>query len=243
MSSTLRRNLIALAIMAVMLCFMPVREALANLIASNAPRLKTAVDATATATASGTCASGDAICQGGSCPLTMTATAGRTCTGYHVSNEVYIYGAVGEAGFTAQVYSFIQPGGQAILSAEFMALCNGTNTSTTSTNSPCPQPSPSSTPSPETCPTPPASKPKPAENCTWNKQWCTWICTFDDCDNLGYNWNFTAGKCSVLMECSGTFQTATVNKSRGTVICNPRLVICTECGTMKHVSARARLRY
>ena len=84
LSSTLIRNLIALAVMGAMLCVLPVREALANLISSTAPKLKTAVDATATATATGTCASGDAICQNGQCPLAMTAVASRTCTGYHV---------------------------------------------------------------------------------------------------------------------------------------------------------------
>src|ERR1051325_5413424 len=200
---TILRNVILLIIMAMVLRSLPVIEALANLTAvTNSPCVKTAVDAGVSCTVSGTCAATDAACQGTPCPLSLNASgSSRTCPGYHVSNELYVDGTVGSSGFFQQSYSFLLPSGQRLFLWEVGVYCDNTSTNETITNLPCPTPSPTPTPTPATCPTP--TKPKPAQECYWNEQWCTWICKFDDCTALGYQWNSTYNRCnSTAQDCA-----------------------------------------
>lgn len=60
----------------------------------------------------------------------------------------------------------------------------------------CGEPQSTPVPTPTPCPSP--NSPKPADNCTWSERWCTWLCTFDDCDMYGYYWNFSQQTCNEL---------------------------------------------
>src|SRR5918912_746214 len=100
--------------------------------------------------------------------------------------------------------------------------CDGNVSSETTANLPCPTPTATPPPSPTTCPTP--NKPKPSTNCEWSQTWCTWICSFDDCANLDYQWNFASNMCSSTPEdCTGggNYWSFASNACSGTSWCSP----------------------
>lgn len=66
----------------------------------------------------------------------------------------------------------------------------------------CGNPPSTPIPTPAPCATPNSAK--PADNCVWLSNWCTWACTFDDCEMHGWYWNFSSNTCQETGPSPGT---------------------------------------